>query len=206
MKSGLLLVFIISASASNVALATKPLMSGKLVQPEYQKVTACGEKPEFLSEVRLEPVGSLDKLPSMGVLVAREAEYYIESKSGSALKVHGYQSFVSKSKNKILCGAGAKDLRERFALEAPTLIDTTQAQKIGNSMWSFQILSNGEQFSAFNMKSLTGSHQMEKNLAKIGSRYQIYQVSPNEYEMMVVQEDQGVRQYLSIRYDAIASR
>ena len=101
---------------------------------------------------------------------------------------------------------GAQNLQERFAVMAPTLIDTTQAQKIGSSMWQFQILAKGDQFSAWNMKSLNGSLQMEKNLAKIGSHYQLYQVSPNEYEMMMVQENQGVRQYLSIRYDAIASR
>lgn len=201
MKSGLLLLFVISAASSNVAHALKEPQVGKLLRPEYQKVTACADRPEFVSEVRLEPVGSLDKLPSMGVLVAREAEYYIEGQTerGAPVKVHGYQSFVADSKNKILCGTGSHNMQERFSVMAPTLIDTTQAQKIGNSVWQFQILAKGDQFSAFNMKSLG-------NLAKVGSQYQIYQVSPNEYEMMVVQEKQGVRQYLSIRYDAIASR
>jgi hypothetical protein len=208
MKSGFLLLFAFGAIGSNVAHALKEPLKGKLVLPNYQTVSACGERPDFLSESRTELVGSIDKLPQMGLLVAREAEYYIDGKTegGLPVRVHGYQSFVAHSKNQILCGAGAKGVQERFSLIAPTLIDTTVAQKTGSSLWQFQILAKEDQFSAWNIKSPLGAGPaaMAKALSKPGTQYHMYQVGYNEYEMMVIRESKGVKQYLSVRYDAVA--
>lgn len=202
------MLFALGAIGSNAAYALKEPLKGKMVLPNYQTVSACGERPDFLSESRTEFVGSIDKLPQMGLLVAREAEFYIEGQTerGSPVKVHGYQSFVAQSKNKILCGAGAKGMQERFSLVAPTLIDTTSAQKVGSSLWQFQILAKEDQFSAWNMKSplASGPAAMVKFLSKPGTQYHLYQIGYNEYEMMVVRESQGVKQYLSVRYDAVA--
>lgn len=206
MKAALFLLPVITATAA-FALKQEPT-SGKLVLPKFEQSSACGDRPEFLTESRTEIVGTIDKLPQMGVLVARDAEYYVEgqTETGSPIRVHGYQSFVrTQSNTKILCGQNSKGVKERFSVFAPTLIDTTLAHKTGNSIWQFQIVANEDQFSAWNIKSPVSndSEKLGKVLGKMGSKYKIYQTGHNEYELMVIQENKGITEYLSIRYDAV---
>ena len=204
MRAALFLLPIISA-ATAYALTQEP-KAGKMVLPTFQQSSACSERPDFLTESRTEIVGTIDKLPQMGVLIARDAEYYVEgqTETGSPIRVHGYQSFI-KSKTKILCGENSKGVRERYSVFAPTLIDTTIAHKTGNSVWQFQIMANEDQFSAWNFKSPVAddNEKLGKVLSKMGSKYKIYQTGHNEYELMVIQENKGVTEYLSIRYDAV---
>ncbi len=207
MRAALFLLPVISA-ATAYALTQEP-MTGKMVLPKFQQSTVCSERPEFLTEARTEIVGTIDKLPQMGVLVARDAEYYVEgqTETGSPIRVHGYQSFLkTKSDTKILCGENSKGVRERYSVFAPTLIDTTIAHKTGNSVWQFQIMANEDKFSAWNIKSPVANdkEKLGKVMGKMGSKYKIYQTGHNEYELMVIQENKGVIEYLSVRYDAVS--
>lgn len=207
MKAALFLLPVLSATAA-FALKQEPGV-GKIDFPRFQKAAACAERPEFLTEARTEIVGTIDKLPKLGVLVARDAEYYVEgqTESGDPIRMHAYQSFEDRAAGtRVLCGDSAKGMSERFSLFAPTLIDTTNSQ-VGNSVWQFQLMANGDKFSSWNMKSPVSSsaERLDKVLRKMGSKYRLYQTARNEYEMMVIQESHGVTEYLSIRYDAVSS-
>lgn len=206
MKSALL--FLLGVSTTSAYALKQQVQPGKLLGPSYQTTSECSARPSFINESRTEILGSIDKLPSVGVLVAREAEYYVESTLGTPVKVHGYQSFLkSKSKAKIVCGNGAKGVHERFSVFAPTLIDTTVAQKVGSSLWQFQILADEDKFSVWNMKRplATKNEQIESLLGKSNTKYRLFQLSHNEYELLVIQESKGSTQYLSVKYDAVSN-
>ncbi len=209
MKAAMLVLPVVISATAAFALKQET-NTGKLSIPKFQESPECSVRPDFLTEARTEIVGSLDKLPQIGLLVARDAEYYVEGHTDSAasIKVHGYQSFVKpNSATKIICGQSAKTYQERFVAFAPTLIDTTSDRKVGDSVWQFQILADKDKFSIWNMKMPFSNSEknLDKVLTQMGTKYRLYQISHNEYEMMVIQEANGITQYLSIRYDAVAS-
>jgi hypothetical protein len=145
----------------------------------------CEGRPDFITEVRPDIIGGFGKLPQI-VLVANEADYYVESKNtNSSLKIHSYQSFTStspKQKAKIICGNVKTTENFRFTLFAPTLIDTTNAKKIGQSLWLFQLLTDKEGFSIWNKRSLAfaDDENLEKALLRFGGNYRIYQLSTDQ--------------------------
>lgn len=192
---------IASTSSPNATVATKV---------SYSEAPECEGRPEFITEVRPQIIGGFEKLPSM-VLVARDAEYYIESKvGGENVKIHSYQSFeaASASDTKVVCGSSAKSTKNlRFSLLAPTLIDATPSKKVGQSLWQFQMLAAPKGFSAWNQRSLalTQQESLEKTLGDFGGSYQIYQLSPEKYELVVSKSTSSVLQYLSIKFDAVKS-
>lgn len=200
--SGFLLLVLLSTSS----FAVKKDGSGRLIQPQFTSAPVCDERPEFLTEMRNEFVGTLSRLPET-VLVARDAEYYIEGKqAGEAVKLYGYQSFLQEtSASQILCGSTAQTAKERFSLLAPTLIDTRKQPKIGQSLWQFQLFTEGNKYSFWNLKSpsLKNKGELEKWLKSSGAQYKVYQRSHTEFELMLVKKDRDVTQYLSIRYDSV---
>jgi hypothetical protein len=170
----------------------------------------CEGRPEFITEVRPQLLGGFEKLPKI-LLVAHEADYYVEAKTkGEDVRVHSYQSFTnahSAENSKVVCGT-AKSLEDgRFSLFAPTLIDTTAKKEVGQSLWQFQLFTDKEGFSVWNQRSLAFSDKesLEKNLNKFGGNYRIYQLSHDQYEVVISKEEHGVMQYLSVKYDAVKS-
>ena len=155
--SGILLLALLSTSA--FAVSNKSSSTGRLLQPEFNSAPHCQDRPEFLTEMRSgDFLGGLSRLPET-VLVAREAEFYVEG--GSELKLYGYQSFLKKGpgSSQVLCGNHAPEARERFSLVAPTLIDTHKKSKIGQSLWQFQMVADGSKYSFWNMKSPSFTQQ-----------------------------------------------
>lgn len=179
-----------------------------LGQLDFNEVPDCEGRPEFITEVRPQILGGFEKLPKL-VLVASESDYYIESKaSGADIRIHSFQSFKnagSKENSKVVCGFSKELASNRFALFAPTLIDTTAAKKIGQSLWQFQMLSDKRGFSVWNQRSLAFSENesLEKNVLKFGGNYRIYQLSPDQYEVVISKDEGGLVQYLSVRYDVV---
>lgn len=197
--SGILLLALLSTSAF-----ANNKTSGRLLQPEFSSAPHCQERPEFLAEMRNEFPGSLSRLPET-VLVAREAEFYVEGSND--LKLYGYQSFLKKGpgSSQVLCGNHTPEGRERFSLFAPTLIDTHKKSKVGQSLWQFQMVADGGKYSFWNMKSpsLSQTEALEQWAKSSGVSYKIYQKSHSEYELLMVKNEKGIAQYLSITYDAV---
>lgn len=203
--SGFLLLVLISTTS----FAFKGSPPGKLLRPQFTAAPACVSRPEFLTELRSELVGSLKRLPET-VLVARDVEYYVESTSGAEkTRLHGYQSFLkSSSAAQILCGNVSQDLGQRFSLLAPTLIDTHKKHRVGQSLWQFQLLTEAQRFSFWNLKSaaMPQGESLEEWLEASGAQYKIYQRSHSEFELMLVKKEGDTSQYLSVRYDAVPFR
>ncbi len=201
--SGFLLLVLLSTTS--FALKRDP--AGRLLRPEFHSAPDCQERPEFLTELRNDFLGSLSRLPET-VLVAREVEFYVEgNQKGEPVKLHGYQSFLKKDvgSSEVLCANSAPDLKERFALFGPTLIDTRKQPKVGQSLWQFQMMAEGSKYSFWNFKtpSFQQNETLEKYLKGTGASYKIYQKTHTEYELLLVKQIEGVTQYLSITYDAI---
>lgn len=205
--------FLMSAFGAMVLFATitqaerKDLSSG-LIKLGFAIAPNCDGRPDFITEVRPEIIGGFAKLPQI-VLVANKAEYYVESKnSESGFKVHSYQSFTSPAANqdsKIICGSSKGTENFRYSLFAPTVIDTTQTKKVGQSLWQFQLLADKAGFSVWNKRSLAfqDGENLEKALMKFGGNYRIYQLNRDQYEVVVSKDTPGIAQYLSVKYDAI---
>lgn len=196
--SGFLLLLLISAAS----FALKKELAGKLHIPHFQEAKACDGRPDFLTEVRSDFIGTLNQLPE-AVLVARAVEYYVEFERG--LRVHGYQSLQSpNSKSRILCGSGG-ELNQRFSLLAPTLIDTHKKRNDGHSLWQFQLLTDVDRFSFWNLRSvgLKRLSDLEDWIKSNGARYKVYQRTHTEFELMIVKQSAQGTQYLSVRYDAV---
>jgi hypothetical protein len=185
----------------------KELLSG-LMKLSFTDAPHCEGRPDFITEVRPEIIGGFEKLPHL-ILVASDAEYYVESKvNGEDIKIHSYQSFTStnpKEKSKIVCGSAKNIESSRFSLFAPTLIDTTNDKKVGQSLWQFQVLADKQGFSVWNKRSLIFSEQdsMAKALSQFGGNYRIYQISHDQYEVVISKDEQQTTQYLSVKFDAV---
>ncbi len=200
--SGFLLLVLLSTSS----FAVKQQPFGRLLQPQFSSAPACEGRPEFLTEMRNDFVGTISRLPET-VLIAREAEFYIEGKQkGEPVKLHGHQSFLQKSSDsQVLCGTAGQEIKERFSLLAPTLIDTHKKPRVGQSLWQFQMMTEGSRFSFWNLKSpsFQEKESLEDWMKSTGAFYKIYQRSHDEYELLLVKKEGDITQYLSIRYDAI---
>jgi hypothetical protein len=179
-----------------------------LAKLSFTTARNCEGRPDFITEIRPKIIGGFAKLPQI-ILVANEAEYFIESKNiENGFKVHSYQSFTGTSprnESKIVCGSTKSNETFRFSLFAPTLIDTTQKRRVGQSLWQFQLLTDKEGFSVWNKRSLAfkDGEDLEKVLMKFGGNYHIYQLSPDQYEVVVSKDTEGITQYLSVKYDAV---
>lgn len=203
--SGFLLLVLLSTTS----FAVKRDPAGRLLRPDFHAASECQERPEFLSEMRNDFLGTLSRLPET-VLVAREAEFYVEgTEKGDDVKLHGFQSFLSHetSSAEVLCANAAPDLKERFALFAPTLIDTRKEARVGHSLWQFQMMVDSGKYAFWNMKtpSFKPSQNLEDYLKASGATYKIYQKSHDEYELMIVKKSDSTTEYLLIIYDAIPS-
>lgn len=201
MKTAATLLLILISTTSFAFKSDKP---GKILRPSFTSAPACEARPEFLSEMRTEFTSSLQHLPQT-VLVAREAEYYIEGQKGEKeIRMHGYETFLKKNSSQVLCGNGP-EIAERFSLVAPTLIDTHKKPRVGQSFWQFQMMTEGGKFSLWNLKSpsLSTTQNIESFLKESGASYKMYQRSHDEFELLVIKKEGGVTQYLSIRYDAV---
>jgi hypothetical protein len=192
---------------STTSFAFKSEGPGKLLRPSFKEAPACDSRPEFLSEIRTDFTSNLQQLPPT-VLVAREAEFYVEgTRENTPVKLHGYQSFLRKNPtSQVLCGK-APTTGERFSLLAPTLIDTNKNPRVGQSLWQFQMMSDGGKYSFWNLKSPSfgAGQNIEALLKESGATYKVYQRSHDEFELLVTKKEGTITQYLSIRYDAVES-
>jgi hypothetical protein len=177
---------------------------------KYSVAPKCDGRPDFITETRSEIIGSFEKLPAV-LLVASDAEFYVESKeNGEEVKIHSYQSFKEGSfeQSKVICGTLPKTANHnRFSLFAPTLIDTTPKKTVGQSLWQFQLLTAPEGFVVRNERSLAlvKEQTLERNLEGFGGNYRIYQLGPQQYEIVVSKTTNSSSQYLSIKFDAVQS-
>lgn len=200
-------ITVLALTLSVPATALKP-KAGRLINPLFFRAPECETRPEFITEMRTEIPGGLKALPKT-VLVARDAEMWVEgSDAGKAVRVHAYQSFVqqkSRANAKVLCGSTPADFSNRYSLVAPTLIDSSADRRVGNSMWQFQVIADHKGYSVWNKKSpsLSNADHLESLMQDMKTTYRVYQVSHNEYELLLQKEDAGVVQTLSIRYEAL---
>lgn len=88
---------------------------------------------------------------------------------------------------------------------APTLIDTHKENRVGQSLWQFQLLTDSQRFSFWNLKTagLRGGESLEDWIKSSGAQYKIYQKTHTEYELMLIKTEGNVTQYLSVRYDSV---
>ncbi|MDG0815253.1 hypothetical protein [Bdellovibrio svalbardensis] len=199
--------FLLLALFSTTSFAVKQEPAGRMLRPKFHSAPDCQDRPEFLTEMRNDFLGGLSRLPET-VLVAREVEFYVEgNENGGPVKLHGYQSFLRTNvgSSEVLCANAAPDLKERFSLYAPTLIDTRKQPKVGQSLWQFQMMTEGNKYSFWNFKtpSFQQNEALEAYLKSTGATYKIYQKTHTEFELLLVKQTEGVTQYLSITYDAV---
>lgn len=206
-KSQFGMVILSLTMVSLPATALKPSV-GRMVNPLFKQAPECAERPEFVSETRTEIVGGFEALPK-AVLVARDAEMWVEGREeGRAVKMHAYQSFMqakTRSQGKVLCGSTPEDFADRFSLMAPTLIDASVGQKVGNSMWQFQMIADRKAYSVWNKKSLglSKADKLDVIFKNQQTPYRLYQVGHNEFELVVQKEVGRVTQTLSVRFEAM---
>lgn len=197
-------------TVASVSEAVKKPKVGRLSKPLLFEAPECGDqRPEFLTGSRQEVPGGWKSLPKT-VLVARDAQVWVEgkTKSGSPVRLFAVQSFVNpetRQFGRVVCGQSPQDFHERFSLIAPTLIDASPDRKVGDSVWQFQVIANAGQFSVWNRKSpsMTRSTTIKNLLETEGSGYRLFQVGQREFDLVVQKDVAGVTQTLVIRYEAL---
>lgn len=127
---------------------------------------------------------------------------------GKNVKIHSYQSFVRPKEHaygKILCGTTPENFANRFSMMAPTLIDASSDRKVGNSMWQFQVIADAKGYSVWNKQSPSFSRAegLDKTFKGQHVNYHLYQISHNEFELVVEQNTGGMSETLSVRYEAL---
>ena len=184
-----------STSAKN--LHTKPSLKASGVSV---KIPECHDRPVFLSQTGTEI--EVSRIPKI-ILVGKNVEHYVESKN-SKLKLHGVQSFI-KGTSKIICGTARQREDLSFSMYAPTVIDFSSGKGISSAVWQFQMMANPKEFGLWNQKSriLSRSRDLQTVLQEIGGKAQIFQVSQNEYEILISKEAKDSIEFLSIRFDAV---
>ncbi|MBX2988416.1 MAG: hypothetical protein KF802_11025 [Bdellovibrionaceae bacterium] len=190
------------------ATAAKDNGKGRLLNPvKASGAPSCTARPDFLKETRTEISGGFAGLPKGQVLVARDAEMWVENTEGDRpVRLHSYQSFVRSRQSKILCGDVPEKFADRFSLIAPTLIDADSKQKIGHSLWQFQVIADREGLSAWNKKSPVMSKTGALDaffLKDMKLAYRLYHIGDNEFELLVQKEADGMLQTLSVRYETV---
>lgn len=182
--------------------------SGRLLQPGLQPAKPCVGEPDFLSESRIEPLNYKAHWPQV-YFVAREVEFYIQgTHEGIDVKLHGAQNFLQTQKPaQILC-ANAPNLEARWSMVAPTLIDSRQVPRVGESPWQFQVIAKKGLFAFWNFKSTTLQNpaDLESVLKSSAIQYKMYQRSHDEYELLMTKVEHGLTYTLSVRYDAVAKK
>lgn len=171
------------------------------------KVEECQGRPDFMGSQKASSSIRLDALPHL-LFVARKVDYYVENKDQS-VKIWGRQS-VTRIESKILCANVATVPMQygslRFSLYAPTLMDLTKDQKIGDSFWQFHLSTEGSQLGIWNQKSRMFSKvkNFESQMSKMGVQVQIFQISHDEFELILKREAKSFLETLSIRFEAVS--
>jgi hypothetical protein len=186
-------------------IAAKPGI--KAAQDIQMPLPTCEKPPSFLSSSREEIKGGLRSLPK-GLLVAREAHFYVESRGfeGDLIKAQSYQSFL-KSKNQskamVVCGSAESPVKNRFSMMAPTLIDHAGNANKRNVFWQFQVLADNNLLSSWNTRSLALSSRedVEKTISSLGYEAKVYPISHNKVEIVYSQKTLDKKQAVSIIYD-----
>ncbi len=164
-------------------------------------VSECRTKPEFFSHGKV--LTSIKDLPKV-VLIGKRAIYYVENKN-SGFRLVGEQSFV-KGQSRIVCATMPEVSSQSFSMYAPTLIDLTGDQSIGDSYWQFHMIANEKQFGIWNKQSrvFSKSKDLESGLAKTGAQIQVIQISRDQFEIQFSRESDKTNEVLSIRFDALS--
>lgn len=164
-------------------------------------IPACDRAVE--SDVsRREVVGGLDLLPKM-LLVGRVANHMVEVRDNNqTILLHGRQSFIN-AKSEILCATSNNKNVKVFSLYAPTLIDLSKKEKSATSFWQFQLMANSTQVGIWNAKSRieSKSASLEKFLKSTGAQIKVYQISHDQYELVLSKIIGNQKELLSIIYD-----
>lgn len=178
-----------------------------LVCPAASKVQECQKRPDFLSRSKYSGIKNMESLPRL-VFVAREADFYVENKNQS-FKIWGQQSFT-RVESKIICAnvsaIGMLYESLRFSVYAPTLMDLTGDQKVGDSFWQFHLNVDGSQLGIWNQKTRLFSKvkEFEAQMLKMGVQVQIFQISRDEFELVMKRESSSFVEALSVRFEAVA--
>lgn len=178
-----------------------------IVGSAVSKVPECQKRPEFLSRAKNSAIKNMESLPRL-VFVAREADFYVENKN-QAFKIWGQQSFT-RIESKILCAnvsaVEPQNQSLRFAFYAPTLMDLTGDQKVGDSFWQFHLNVDGSRLGIWNQKTRMFSkvRELEAQMSKMGVQVQIFQISRDEFELVLKRENKSSLEALSIRFETVA--
>ena len=110
MKSFLTLIFGTTVLFATITQAERKESFSGLMKLNFTLAPNCEGRPEFITEVRPEIIGGFAKLPQL-VLVANEAEYYVESKNSEAqLRIHSYHELPGNK-----CYRSCLKTRSRFS-------------------------------------------------------------------------------------------
>jgi hypothetical protein len=169
------------------------------------KVSICDKAPEFLNLQRAAAsLKNIEALPKL-IFVGRMAEHFVQLKSGK-LKMWSQHSF-KQGKSWVHCADVGEQSDFSSALYGPTLIDQTLGQRVGNSFWQFHLTSKNKQLGVWNRKSRLGGvgQSIEGFLQKLGIQVQVFQVTHDEFDLVLTKETSGAIEILVIRYDSVAS-
>jgi hypothetical protein len=191
--------------SASIALAAKPTLNYS-ANPSTL-LPACEKSPTFLTANKNILRGGMKAIPK-GMLVAREANFYVESRTfeGTLVKIQSHQSFInskSNTKPKVVCGSSEAPLKNRFSMMAPTLINNDAEAQSKNIFWQFQVLAENTKLSSWNTKSLalSSSQDLERTLGSLGYEAKVFQLSSSQFEIVYSQKLADKNQALSIIYD-----
>lgn len=162
-------------------------------------IPSCDQAADLDVSSRREVVGGFEQLPKM-ILVGRIANHIVEDREkDQTILLHGRQSFVN-AKSEILCATTKTKDAKTFSLYAPTLIDLSK--KSGTSFWQFQLMANATQVGIWNAKSrIESKTDLTKFVKSLGAQARLYQISHDQYELVLSKENGGHKETLSIVYD-----
>jgi hypothetical protein len=169
------------------------------------KVSICDKSPEYLNLQRATPsLKNFESLPKL-IFVGHTAEHFVQLKSGK-LKMWSQHSF-KQGKSWVHCADVGEDSDFSSALYGPTLIDQTLGQTVGNSFWQFHLTSKNKQLGVWNRKSRLGGvgQSIDEFLQKLGIQAQVFQVTHDEFDLVLTKETALATEILVIRYDSVVS-
>lgn len=167
-----------------------------------EKVPSC-ESSEFKHfSIEGMPISFKD-LPK-SILLARNASMYYEDLKSGELKFKAYQSFTTPE-SKIECASPNPKIESTISFNAPVLLDLSEGKTVGNSIWQFNLIAKGQKVGLWNQASqlLSKSFKLEDWLTNNSDQISFYQVSHDQFEMVIRLADRFDEKILVVVFDSI---
>ena len=138
------------------------------------------------------------------ILIAHNASIYFENIKSGELKLKATQSFVLPI-SKIDCASPDHGDSLAVNFTAPVLLDLSDRATVGNSVWQFNLMAKGQKVGIWNQVSQLLSHafKFEDWLAVQKNEISFYQISHDQYEIVIRSQNKIDRKILVLSFDSV---